>query len=53
MSNGNYSGLDFNSASFNGVNICGSSFIDCPMDFTDFEGAIKDDNTVIEGSYTF
>lgn len=53
MSNGNYSGLDFNSASFNGVNICGSSFIDCPMDFTDFEGALKDDDTVIEGSYTF
>ena len=52
MSNGNYSGLNFNSTSFNGVNICGSSFIDCPMAFANFEGAIKDDDTVIERDYT-
>lgn len=36
-----------------GLIFCGSSFIDCPMDFANFEGAIKDDDTVIEGSYTF
>lgn len=53
MSRGNYSGLDFNAASFKGVNISGSVFTDSLMDFTDFTEAIKNDDTVIEGSYTF
>ncbi len=49
MSNGNYSGLDFNIAHFDGVNICGSIFTDCLMDFSifDMDKAIKDDSTIL------
>ena len=47
MSNGNYSGLDFNIFNFEGVNIKGSKFIDCMMDFTQFTNVIKDENTVL------
>ena len=53
MSRGNYSGLDFNAASFKDVNISGSVFTDSLMDFTDFTEAKKDDDTVIERHYSF
>ena len=53
MSRGNYSGLDFNAASFKDVNISGSVFTDSLMDFTNFTEAKKDDDTVIERHYSF
>lgn len=43
MSNGKYDGLDFNSKDFSGVNVIGSTFDNCNMDFTLMDGAIKED----------
>ncbi len=50
MSNGDYSGLDFNIANFNKVNIKGSKFIDCIMDFTGLTNAISDEETILPKS---
>ena len=49
MSNGNYSGIDFNISSFDGVNICGSIFTDCLMEFSmlTIDKAIKDEYTIL------
>ena len=49
MSNGNYSGLDFNIADFTGVDMRGSIFIDCIMNFSilRIDKAIKDETTVL------
>lgn len=46
MSNSNYQGLNFTSKDFNGVNIKGSNFLECNMDFALIEDAIKDENTI-------
>lgn len=45
MSNGNYSGLSFSTSDFNGVNIKGSKFNECNMDFANKDGAIIDEST--------
>lgn len=47
MSNSNYQGMNFTSKNFSEVNIKGSSFIDCNMDFVIMDGAIKDDSTIL------
>jgi len=47
MSNGNYSGLDFNASNFTGVDIRNSDFSNCTMDFALTDNAIKDENTIL------
>lgn len=45
MSNGNYSGLEFVSKDFTEVNIKGSIFEECNMDFAILDRAIQDETT--------
>lgn len=52
MSNGNYSGLSFNSSNFNGVNICGSDFTDCEMELALIDKAIMDENTKLGNHFS-
>ena len=52
MSNGNYSGLSFNSSNFEGVNICGSDFTDCEMELALIDKAIMDENTKLGNHFS-